>query len=267
MELILTGSKGPQVELLQQRLTSAGYCVTVSGKFGDDTAAAVIALQRAANLVVDGVVGDKTRAALLKRDTSHLLSQADIEAAARVLGVDLACVHAVKAVESRGHGFLEDGRPVILYERHVMRKRLAQNGVDANRIAQLAERHPALVNKTPGGYKGGATEHYRLQLARGIDDTSALESCSWGLFQIMGYHWQALEYASIHDFVDRMQRSEGEQLDAFVRFVAADAKLHTALQGLNWTEFARRYNGPAYRKNKYDERLVQAHAGYRPVAA
>jgi hypothetical protein len=81
----------------------------------------------------------------------------------------------------------------------------------------------------------------------------------------MGYPRQRLCYVSLVDFVTRMDRSEGVQLDAFVRFVKADAKLHAALQGLNWTEFARRYNGPGYRKNKYDERLVQAHASYRPV--
>lgn len=265
MQLILIGSKGPAVELLQQRLNAAGYSVSVTGRFGTETEAAVVALQRAANLVIDGVVGEKTQAALLNGNTAHLLSQADIEAAAAALGVDIACIHAVKTVESRGSGFIDAGRPVILFERHIMRRRLSSNGFSTARIAALQVQYPALISPTPGGYQGGAAEHYRLNLARGISDTSALESCSWGLFQIMGFHWKALGYSSITDFVDQMRKSEGLQFNAFVRFIKADPKLHQALQAQDWATFARRYNGPGYRKNRYDEKLAAAFTGYRPA--
>ena len=32
-----------------------------------------------------------------------------------------------------------------------------------------------------------------------------------------------------------------------------------ALQNKNWAEFARRYNGPAYAQNRYDEKLAEAY--------
>lgn len=32
-----------------------------------------------------------------------------------------------------------------------------------------------------------------------------------------------------------------------------------ALQAKDWAEFARRYNGPAYKENRYDEKLAKAY--------
>jgi hypothetical protein len=76
----------------------------------------------------------------------------------------------------------------------------------------------------------------------------------------MGYHWQALGYAGIADFVTRMQRNEGEQLDAFVRFLQADPALLKALKARKWADFARLYNGPAYADHAYDAKLAAAYA-------
>jgi hypothetical protein len=263
MELIKLGAEGPEVRTLQQRLQAAGYDVAVDGDFGPNTEAAVKQLQRDRNLVEDGIVGPKTMAALLGRDTRHLLSQTDIESAAEQLGVDIATVHAVKAVESRGRGFLDDGRPVILFERHIMRRRLAKNGFNRGEIHALCTRYPGLVSKTPGGYRGLAAEHFRLNNARKIDDASALESCSWGLFQIMGYHWERLGFESAQAFVNAMTLNEGNQLYAFVGFVQSDPDMLAALQAKDWAGFARRYNGPGYRKNQYDTRLARAYARYQ----
>lgn len=259
MNVLILGDKGPLVEILQTRLIAAGYSVTVDGDFGPATLSAVAQFQGDKGLIVDGEAGPKTTAALLNEDIDHLLKQSDIEQAAQQLGVDIASIHTVKSVESRGHGFDRDSRPVILYERHVMKKRLKANGFQSGQLSYLQEKFPALVNSKTGGYKGGSLEHYRLKLATEIDRISAVESCSWGLFQIMGYHWKTLGYDSAEDFVSQMETSEGDQLQAFVRFIKHDKKLHDALKAQNWAEFARRYNGPAYKKNKYDERLARAY--------
>ena len=60
------GSSGPEVEALQQRLNARGAApqLVVDGVFGARTEAAVIAFQGAHNLVADGVVGPRPRAAL-----------------------------------------------------------------------------------------------------------------------------------------------------------------------------------------------------------
>lgn len=267
MNILIIGDSGPRVTLLQKRLQRAGYDVEITDDYDTQTSKAVMQLQRDSGLVIDAIAGPKTQAALLKKDTTHLLSHADMVAAAAALGCDIASVFAVKSIESRGEGFLSDGRPVILYERHVMRKRMAAHGFTFTAVQVAGLRYPTLVNKSPGGYKGGESEHYRLQLACSIHRDSALESCSWGLFQIMGYHWENLGYASIDEFVNQMHSSEAAQMDAFIRFIKADKTLHTALQNQDWATFARRYNGPGYRKNKYDTRLAAAYNNYQPWEA
>jgi N-acetylmuramoyl-L-alanine amidase len=59
------GDHGPAVVALQRRLTALGYWLgTPDGHFGDLTEQAVFALQKAAKLPRDGVVGTRTRSAL-----------------------------------------------------------------------------------------------------------------------------------------------------------------------------------------------------------
>lgn len=185
------------------------------------------------------------------------LTAAAIITAAAALGVEAAALFAIAEVESRGSGFLADGRPVILFERHVMYRRLKKAGRDAD---ELAARFPAFVNPAPGGYRGGEGEWYRLDLARQIDRDAANESASWGKFQIMGFHWGTCGFASVADFVDAMGESEARQLAAFVGFVQADPALLKALKACKWAEVAKRYNGPDFKKNDYDTKLSAAYA-------
>ncbi|HAR05715.1 MAG TPA: peptidoglycan-binding protein [Pseudomonas sp.] len=261
-ELLTIGSRGLAVRNLQAALKLAGFAVTVDGDFGEQTERAVAAFQRRAGLVDDGVAGPKTLAALHGYDTSRYLKRKDLQQAADRLGVPLASVMAVNQVESRGEGFANNGRPVILFERHVMHARLQANGLSETEADALADKHPALVNRKAGGYIGGTAEHQRLAQAAQIHYAAALESASWGLFQIMGYHWQRLGYQDARHFADTMALSEAAQLDAFVTFIETDPALHKALKGRKWAEFARRYNGPNYARNLYDVKLARAFAQF-----
>jgi predicted chitinase len=58
------GSKGPNVQVIQQRLRDLGYTLGVDGNFGPGTAKAVVAFQKKTNLSSDGAVGPGTWAAL-----------------------------------------------------------------------------------------------------------------------------------------------------------------------------------------------------------
>ena len=58
------GSKGQDVQTMQQRLSDLGYSLGVDGNFGPGTAKAVIAFQQKNSLGNDGVVGPNTWAAL-----------------------------------------------------------------------------------------------------------------------------------------------------------------------------------------------------------
>ena len=58
------GNRGPNVQIIQQRLRDLGYTLGVDGNFGPGTANAVAAFQQKNNLGSDGVVGQGTWAAL-----------------------------------------------------------------------------------------------------------------------------------------------------------------------------------------------------------
>lgn len=265
------GDRSQAVMQLQRSLTARGYKLFPDGDFGDETEKAVRAFQLKVGLVVDGVAGQKTLAALAGADCSRLLSNATLVAAAKRLDVELATVYAVNEVESAGAGFLSNGKPAILFERHIMYRQLStprtaedDAGKRKARADLLATEFPNLVNVRPGGYAGGVAEHQRLAQARQLDETSALESASWGAFQIMGFHATSLGYASVQAFAAAMAQDENQQFNAFVAFIEADPVLHKALKARKWADFAKRYNGPNYARNLYDVKLHRAyerHAG------
>jgi hypothetical protein len=275
MTTLRHGDRSQDVRVLQQRLNLAGASLFVDGLFGDATENAVRAYQSKMGLVADGIAGPKTLAALTGTDCSALLRHATLTAGAARLGVELAAILAVNEVESLGAGFLDNGKPKILYERHIMYRQLARPRTPEDDAAvlqvhadDLATSQPNLVNPRAGGYAGGTAEHQRLAHARLIDDTCALESASWGAFQIMGYHAVRLGYSSVQDFAARMAKDENEQFEAFVRFLEADPALLKALKAKKWALFAKGYNGPDYQRNLYDiklERAYKRHAAGCPV--
>lgn len=265
-EALKHGDKGIAVRRLQKQLNALGAKLATDGDYGDETEKAVRAYQAKIGLVVDGKAGEKTLAALDGTDCSKLLRNATLVAGAARLGVELAVIYAVNEVESAGSGFLANGKPKILFERHVMHQRLALPRAEDDDPAtlsrhadELAVQFPALVNTKAGGYIGGAAEHQRLAQARMIDALCANESASWGAFQIMGHHAERLGYASVDEFVRLMSQDENQQFEAFVRFIQADPALLKALKGKKWAAFAKTYNGPAYARNLYDVKLERAY--------
>lgn len=265
MTTLRHGDRSQAVRELQRLLNAKGAKLETDGAFGDATEAAVRAYQEKVGLVSDGAAGPKTMTSLQGLDTGKLLKHSDLVQASARLGVPIAAVYALNEVESNGRGFLDNGKPVILFERHVMFDRLQlvrSSGDDQEqlhqRAEQLAKQVPNLVNPKAGGYIGGSAEHQRLAQARQLDDIAALESASWGGFQVMGYHWQRLGYSSVHDFVAAMNRSEADHLEAFVRYIEADANLLKALKAQKWATVAKLYNGPNYQRNLYDVKLERA---------
>ncbi len=266
MTTLRHGDRSQAVRTLQKNLNSHGGALVVDGDYGDATEKAVRAYQLKAGLVVDGIAGEKTQTSLAGDDCSQLLRNADLVSAAQRLDLPLASVYAVNEVESNGKGFFSNGKPAILFERHIMYRQLCTPRHPGDDVAELkrhagelAAQYPAIINPSAGGYTGGTAEYQRLATARLIDDTAALESASWGAFQIMGFHWKRLGYASVHEFAAAMAASESQQFDAFVRFIEADPALHKALKARKWAEFARLYNGPNYQRNLYDTKLQRAY--------
>ena len=168
------------------------------------------------------------------------------------LGVGVPELLAVLAVESKTCGFLPDRRPIILFERHLFHKRTG---------GRFSEGNPAISNPEPGGYAGLAKEYPRLEKAVKLDRAAALMSTSWGAGQIMGFNHVAAGFADVESMVSAMQESEDAQLEAVGNFIQAE-NLAALLRARDWAGFARKYNGPAYAKNKYDVRLAGAYQQY-----
>lgn len=183
----------------------------------------------------------------------------DYKKAAQTLGVEEAAVKAIASVESNGSGFVTDPStgnkvPKILFERHIMFKRLRDN--TPIKSAEMAAKYPDIVNPLAGGYKGGIAEHERLDRATKIDRVTALESASWGAYQVLGLHWKALGYPSVQAFVNDAYTEEG-QLNIFIKFVKASPNVLRALKAKDWVGVARAYNGPGYAANKYDIKMKE----------
>lgn len=187
------------------------------------------------------------------------LTPANISEAAQHLGVSVASIRAIIDIESRGDGFLPSGHPVILFERHVMFRQV-RDTFGKERAESWAKEHPDLINPVAGGYGTTASQPGRMERAAELSRDCALQSASWGLFQIMGYHWKALGYASLQTFINAMYRDEAAQLFAFTRFIKINPTLHAALKNRDWVKVARLYNGPAYAAHNYHGRLQEAYA-------
>lgn len=192
---------------------------------------------------------------------SKKLTTEQIRTVAKHNNIPYAALRAVIEVEARGDGFNSDGTPVILFERHIFRRRLIANGKESLAVRLTRER-PDICNTTMGGYGKYSQQHNRLGDAVRYDRTSALESASWGIGQVMGFHWKSLGYPTLQSFINAMYRDEVSQLDAMIRFLKVN-NLDRHLRTLNWAAFARGYNGASYKVNKYDEKLAAAYNKFK----
>jgi hypothetical protein len=182
----------------------------------------------------------------------RLLSPADYAAGAQELGVTVAHIATVAEVESRGAGYLTDGRPKILYEAHIF-SRLTGHRFDASHLQVSSKAWNRSL------YRGGAGEYDRLAEAMSLDENAALQSASWGCFQIMGMNHQACGFPTVQDFVRaHVVGGEPAHLAALCSFLKSTG-LVKPLAARDWATFARGYNGPA-QVPTYGGRLAAAFA-------
>jgi hypothetical protein len=178
------------------------------------------------------------------------------------LGVEKAALKAVVEVEcsSRG-GFLSDGRPRILFEGHIFWQQLKKRGINP---APLQKSHPTILYPrwVRTHYRGGAGEWERFKEAAAISPEAAVASASWGLFQIMGFHWSTCGCGSVEEFRERMERSERDQMELAMNFLEKTG-IARWLKTKDWCNFALRYNGSGYKANRYDQRLSAAYHKFK----
>jgi len=261
LSMIREGDMSTAVYQMQQRLIEVGFNVEADGKFGPGTTRAVKDWQRKQGLVPDGLVGPASIRELQLDLTPRRLVPGDYDYAARRLKCDVRMVQAIKKVESAGNGFTADGLPLILFERHYFYRqfmlylRPGQTAADrrAERQDIIDSGNRDICWSTPLSLKSGAADedrygpnswqYPRLARARKFSDTAGLESASWGLFQIMGENWSRIGWSSVQAFHRAMQASERDHLDTFIGFCYSKPALVRAIQGNDFNNIARYYNG------------------------
>mgnify|MGYP006392271867 FL=1 len=212
---------------------------------------------KGASLLVDGVPGPATRAAVIETFRNRhapAISAGQWLAAADRLKCSVQQLRAVAAAESGAAGWDRAGLLACLWERHYLWRRV--------RVAV-----PMLSNPAPGGYTldadgDGINDSWEklADAALRFGFNIAAECASFGRFQVMGAHWQALGYSSVADMIWQLSRHESAHLEQLVRFIEVN-RLQAALRKINGNpahcvDFARGYNGKG--QSGYDGKLAAA---------
>lgn len=207
--------------------------------------------------------GDTIHLAVAPENRHGRLTEEDYEEVARELGIDVPTIKAVTEIEAgKSHeGFWAEGKPLINFDLAMFRRMAARNKVNVGRYYKS---HPVVFAR-PNAVRYGsqlAAQQARLDAALDIHRLSAIQGTFWGMFQIGGFNWKKCGAQSAEDFVERMTRSERDQLELFANFVR-NTGLLKHLESRNWSAFAAGYNGPGYARRGYHTRLASAYARYK----
>jgi hypothetical protein len=189
------------------------------------------------------------------------LTDDDYAAAAEQLGHGVTVKHmkASKRVEAPRGAFDDNGRPSILYERHVFSR-------NTNPKGRFNATHPnlsALKGYGPGGYGSFNAQYGKLELAYALDPEAAFEACSWGAFQVLGENATALGYESARAMAVELAKSEAAHLDSYVRFIKVNGlaeELGRCRAGDpdSCIPFVSGYNGSGFRSFGYHHKFAEA---------
>lgn len=195
-----------------------------------------------------------------KAPHSGPLTEADYEEIADSLGVEPAAIRAVVEIETgkTKTGFHAEGKPLINYDLTVFRRTAARRGINLAKHSQSEAVQPLKISKYGSQQKA---QQARLDAAMAIDSLAAIESTFWGMFQIGGFNWKLCGAESPQDFVERMSRSEYDQLELFANFIRNSGMLKY-LKAKNWAAFAKMYNGPGYASRGYHTKMAAAYRKY-----
>jgi LysM repeat protein len=211
------------------------------------------------------------------------ITKEDIEAAAKDLKCEAKLIYAIAKQESGKSSFIKIGArtvPTILYERHWFRKLTKPNKTSPSpyeekyhdicgpayhktgkkkvvvkgkngRSTSKVETIDTTTGAAPVGddiYAGvGLPQYKRLVKAYQLDKSAALQACSWGKFQIMGFNFKDAGYVDVFSFVKDMCTGDPAHIKAFLKFAKSNSILLDGLQTENFEKIAEGHNGAAWR--------------------
>lgn len=212
---------------------------------------------------IDGLWGRQTKEAIIKALEDGPDTKLDSGAYGRCatrLAVSVPQVMAFKDVESAGAGY-EDGKPKLLPERHWF-SQLTDGRFDKS--------HPHLSYPKWGTlpYPVGQQARYAMLLEMiHLDVDAGFQSASYGLFQIMGFHYRTCGYPSPYSFAVAQAYDEETQLKAFESLVVANrwqSKLRACTSDPKTCEpICEVYNGKRFREHNYHGKIAARIAFYQ----
>lgn len=184
----------------------------------------------------------------------YAISESDYAQVAEELGVETAAIRAVVEIETgKNHsGFYSKSHPIINFDRSLFSRNVKKSGISVPSATY------SRIMADAGGKSHEERNSTRFSLAAEVDETLAVESTFWGMFQIGGFNWRRCGATSVKQFEYLMSRSERDQLELFAHFLVS-TDLVKYLKTKNWAAFARHYNGPKYRARGYHTRLAAAY--------
>ncbi len=204
------------------------------------------------------------------------------------LNVEVAAIKALVQQESQGHPFLENGLPPILYERrHFFDLSVKKRDKEAEEKEREAEKkaaeskgekangapkkktHPPKKKGPPENpypkfpdlcfphgdqYGGGNLNQYeKLVRAAALDFDIAVQSCSWGGFQILGEYYSSCGCSTPAEFADKFMSGTDGQMEIFIAFMKKEKSAGVeGLKNHNWEQVATSYNGGGWRTKNPD---------------
>ncbi len=151
--------------------------------------------------------------------------------------------------------------PLVRWEGHYFDQRLT--GEQRSRA-----RAEGLASPTAGAVKNPASQEKRWALitrAAKINRQAALESFSIGAGQVMTAHCKKLGVSSVDEMIKLARTNVAGQVEVMARYIEAFG-LDDELRRLDFTAFARGYNGPGFRKNGYHTKMAAAYRRYSKAA-
>ena len=217
------------------------------------------------------------------------VSNADIETAAKELKCEPGLIYAIARQESAHSSFIKIGSrtvPTILYERHWFRKLTKSSKSSSSpydekyhdicgpayhktkRIKVVIKGEKGKKNKTAWELVDSTTgkapdkdeiysipglpQYIRLVKAYQLDKSAALQSCSWGKFQIMGFNYKNAGYTDVFSFVKDMCTGDPAHIKAFLKFAKSNAILLEGLRDNEYEKIAEGHNGASWKSINKD---------------
>jgi hypothetical protein len=199
------------------------------------------------------------------------VSKADIEAAAADLRCDASSIYAIARQESAHSSFITVGGrkvPTILYERHWFRKLTsphqkppspydadhheicgpAYHRTEKNKQGKIVDKITQVAPVDDDIYgPSGLHQYQRVTKAYRLDKSAALQACSWGKFQIMGFNFKAAGFNDVFAFVKAMSTGDPAHIKAFLKFAKSNPVLLDGLRTKNYEKIAEGHNGASWR--------------------